>query len=424
MVPEPGMDMEVYEKLEDLAEKSGVQGLEEYEEAIKAAAVTGDEKLVERLQGELTDLAIEDPYPFVQPAAEEIKGAIEYGDELQRGVRAGFQPNDFGQMAITGRNQMGKTNLAKVLLKELIQQGMTVHVFDPKESFRGLINQLPDIHVLNLTEDVLWNPFAPPVENERLRKFWRSKVIELINELFDLLSGSGSFSQNAIYQLYKKARDQDVYPTIHDLRDYVEARMEKLRVRSIRYNYAERVLTRLEAIISVIGDTLKPQVGFPIQDLAGENLVFEWGNASTRIERFLILSIFLSQYYWRKTRYRRRGTIDQVIIVDEAEALFDPRDDKSFKKGVPFTKILASRSKELGLAIVVINQNPSLSAGIKDNVETWISFAPSEEHTHSVGKEMGLDEEQEAKLTELQTGECIVKMGRYPEPFGVKADLF
>lgn len=418
------MDMELYEKLEDLAEKSGVQGLEEYEEAIRAAAVTGDEKLIDRLQGELTDLAIEDPYPFVQPAAEKIKGPIEYGDELQRGVRAGFQPNDFGQMAITGRNQMGKTNLAKVLLKELIQQGITVHVFDPKESFRGLINQLPDIHVLNLTEDVLWNPFAPPVENERLRKFWRSKVIELINELFDLLSGSGSFSQNAIYQLYKKARDQDVYPTIHDLKDYVEARMEKLRARSIRYNYAERLLTRLEAIISVIGDTLKPQVGFPLQDLAGENLVFEWGNASTRIERFLILSIFLSQYYWRKTRYRKRGTIDQVIIVDEAEALFDPRDDKSFKKGVPFTKILASRSKELGLAIVVINQNPSLSEGIKDNVETWISFAPSEEHTHSVGKEMGLDEEQEAKLTELQTGECIVKMGRYPEPFGVKADLF
>ncbi|MCF7875603.1 DUF87 domain-containing protein [Candidatus Bipolaricaulota bacterium] len=424
MAPEPGMDMELYEKLEDLAEKSGVQGLEEYEEAIRAAAVTGDEKLIDRLQGELTDLAIEDPYPFVQPAAEKIKGPIEYGDELQRGVRAGFQPNDFGQMAITGRNQMGKTNLAKVLLKELIQQGITVHVFDPKESFRGLINQLPDIHVLNLTEDVLWNPFAPPVENERLRKFWRSKVIELINELFDLLSGSGSFSQNAIYQLYKKARDQDVYPTIHDLKDYVEARMEKLRARSIRYNYAERLLTRLEAIISVIGDTLKPQVGFPLQDLAGENLVFEWGNASTRIERFLILSIFLSQYYWRKTRYRKRGTIDQVIIVDEAEALFDPRDDKSFKKGVPFTKILASRSKELGLAIVVINQNPSLSEGIKDNVETWISFAPSEEHTHSVGKEMGLDEEQEAKLTELQTGECIVKMGRYPEPFGVKADLF
>lgn len=419
------MNTNLHEYLLRLAEKSGVQELEEYQEAIQAAVVTGNKNLIHQVEQELKELSVEEPYDFVRPPADKIAGPIDYGQEITRGYRAGFELNDFGQFLCIGKNQMGKTNLAKVLTKKLIDNQITVHVFDPKGSFRELIPSIPSFYVLNLLEDLKWNPLVPPVDNPTMDKFFKTKVIEIFCQLFDLLSGSASMVQKAIFEIYKKAEQKRVYPTIHDLRDYINLIMDKkLKPRSVKYQYAERLGTRLDSLIAMAGEVLGFQKGFPIQDLANENICFQWGIADTRIERFLILSLLLSQYHWRLSTYQNRGQIDTVIIVDEAEAIFDPREDKTFNKGVPFSKILASRSKELGLAIMCINQNPYLSAGLRDNAQTVVSFAPGDEHRHQMVRLMGLTPSQAEALSLLEVGQCVVKMGRYPEPFVVQVDPY
>lgn len=419
------MNTNLHDYLLKLAEKAGVQDLEEYQEAIKAAVVTGNRKLIDRVERELKELSVEEPYDFIRPPANKIAGPIDYGNEITRGYRAGFEISDLAHMIVVGKTQHGKTNLAKVLTKKLTDDGITVHVFDPKGSFKEVIHSIPSFYVLNLMEDLKWNPLAPPVENPNMNKFWRSKVVEIFNQLFDLLSGSGSLAQRAIFDIYKKAEQKGVYPTINDLGDYINLMMDKkLKNRSVKYQYAERLGTRLDSLMAMAGEVLTPQRGFPIQDLARENICFEWGIADTRIERFLILSLLLSQYHWRLSTYKNRGQIDTVIIIDEAEAIFDPRDDQSSKKGVPFSKVLSSRSRELGLSLLGINQNPYLSSGLRDNSQTVISFAPGDEHRHQMARLMGLTPKQAEALSLLEVGQCVVKMGRYPEPFVVKVDLY
>jgi hypothetical protein len=334
----------------------------------------------------------------------------------------GLRENEWIQhMAIFGRTGSGKTNVGFLVIKNLLEKQKPLLIFDWKRNYRDLVELLgtDKIIVFTVGRDIAtfsFNPLVPPTGTTPT--IWLKKLIEIMCHVYWLGEGVAYLLQKAIDSVYQEFgifKGSNSYPTLAAVKEWLENYKAKRRE-------AQWMDSTLRAISTLcygdIGKVLNSPTGLAMGELLKHNVILELDALTNSDKTFLIESIMLWIHHYR-LQEEERETFKHAIIIEEAHHILLRR--KESKETV--MDIILREIRELGEAIILIDQHPSLIS-IPSIGNTYTTIAMNLKHgrdINTIGEAMLLTDEQKDYLGKLPIGYGIVKLqSRHYKPFLVK----
>lgn len=326
---------------------------------------------------------------------------------------------------IAGRSGSGKTNLAFVLMQNLINNRIKVLALDWKRSYRNMIKLQKDLRVYTIGRKVApfrFNPLIPPEGCEP--DMWIKLIVDIIAGAY--LGGEGVISLliSGLDYLYREAGVYDEtlrkWPTIMDL--LVWLKKAKLKGRAAMWQAsAERIL--LAMTYGEFGKVLNARDNSHVAELLDYNVVLEMDGLASDSDRTMFsgaLTLYLYRYRLAKG-YQKKLT--NMIFLEEAHNLLLKKSLES-KESVLETSIRMVR--EYGLGYVSIDQMPhKLSTVAFANSYAIIALSQKlRNDVSTIAGAMNLTEEQKEAINTLPIGTAVVRLSdEHTEPFLVKIPL-
>jgi len=386
--------------------------------------VTLAQRLAEGFESEQVLLK---PPPREHAAGGYPVGLIHYGRDgfYPFGLR---EPEFIQHIGIFGRSGSGKTNLAYLLLQGLVHAGKPFLVFDWKRNYRDLIPEpaFSDLVVFTVGRDVApfhFNPLVPPPGT--LPTVWLKKLIEVMCHAYFLGEGVTVLLMRAMDHLYRQAglygRQPRGYPTMADVRDYLLAYRAKGREAS----WMESALRAVEVLcFGEMGRVLNEPPFFDIGRLLDRRVVLELDALTNADKTFLIESLLLWIHHYRLAQPKREAFKHAIVIEEAHHILLRKKQEVTGEEAV--TDILLREIRELGEAVIVLDQHPSLISKLALG-NTYTTFAFNLKHRGDIAMiqdSLHLDSEQAGYLNRLEVGWAVVKLqGRWFFPFFIKLPL-
>jgi len=354
-------------------------------------------------------------------------GMVHYGKE-------GFYPfglreDEFIQhIGIFGRSGSGKTNLAYLLLQELVRAGKPFLVFDWKRNYRDLVSlpEFRDLVIFTVGRDVApfrFNPLIPPPGT--LPTVWLKKLIEVMCHAYYLGEGVTVLLMRAIDRLYRQCGLYEGtpkrYPTMGDVRDFLLS----LRPKGREASWMESALRAVEVLcFGEMGRVLNTPHSFDVAALLGRRVVLELDAVTNADKTFLIESMLLWVHHFRMAEGARENFKHAIIIEEAHHILLRKKQEATGEETV--TDILLREIRELGESVICLDQHPSLiSKPALGN--TYTTFAFNLKHRGDIAMIqdcLHLDGEQAGYLGRLEVGWAVAKLqGRWFFPFLVRLPL-
>ncbi|MEE9294841.1 MAG: DUF87 domain-containing protein, partial [Phycisphaerae bacterium] len=260
------------------------------------------------------------PPPQDLAAGEYPVGLIHYGKD--RFYPFGLREDEFIQhLGIFGRSGSGKTNLAYLLLQDLVKADKPFLVFDWKRNYRDLIAkpEFSDLLIFTVGRDVApfrFNPLVPPPGTPAT--VWLKKLIEIMCHAYFLGEGVTVLLMRAIDHLYREAglynEKPKGHPTMANVRDYLLAYKAKGREAS----WMESALRAVEVLcFGEMGRVLNEAPFFDIARLLDRRVSLELDALTNADKTFLIESLFLWIHHYRLGQPQRED-FKHAIIIEEA----------------------------------------------------------------------------------------------------------
>jgi len=354
-------------------------------------------------------------------------GMIHYGQE-------GFYP--FGlreaefiqHIGIFGRSGSGKTNLAYLLLRGLVQAGKPFLVFDWKRNYRDLVGEstFSDLTVFTVGREVApfrFNPLIPPLGTQAT--VWLKKLIEIMCHAYFLGEGVTVLLMRAIDHLYNEAGlykgPPKHYPTMAEVRDWLVAYGAKGR----EAGWMESAMRAVEVLcFGEMGRVLNSARPYGLSRLLEGRVILELDALTNADKTFLIESLLLWIHHYRMGQEQREDFKHAIVIEEAHHILLRKKQEVTGEETV--TDVLLREIRELGESVLCLDQHPSLiSKPALGN--TYTTFAFNLKHRGDIAMIqdcLHLDSEQAGYLGRLEVGWAVVKLqGRWFFPFLVKLPL-
>ena len=355
------------------------------------------------------------------PPEKKAKGSINLGTILYDKEKwpFGISTNELMQnMAVLGRSGAGKTNVAFHILQQLIAKNIPFVFLDWKRTVRHLIPNFKD--KLNIytpgrpLSRFPFNPFVVPPGVES--NVYVNQVVDVMSEAFNLGEGSRSILRKAIATLYQQ---ENLCPTPKEIIFEVEKMSEKDRMRGWKIT-AMRALESLEfSDISSKDRISQEQLA---SKLLHDNTVIELDALAQESKKFLVPLLCLWLYYVR-LQSPDREKLRLVIFIEEAHHVLHKRAQTASETTL---EMLFRQCRELGIAIVVIDQHPHLlSAAALGNVYTTVCL--NQKDPSDINKAAAvslLDTDEKNYFSMLPVGQAIIKLqDRWTRPVLVRFPL-
>ncbi|NQV14346.1 ATP-binding protein [bacterium] len=334
----------------------------------------------------------------------------------------GLRDGDFPKhVLIVGMTGTGKTNLAFQLLRQQKRHKKPFLVFDWKKSYRRLksLPEFKDLEVIRIGDEkskFKFNPLIPPPGVHP--KHWMTLLIDVIKHAFFVGHGVEYFFRRGIDELYSRNgvyEDNDYYPTFKDLENLLKK--EHTKGREILWMSAAKRVLSILTFSGLIGDVLNVNMHRGIDELLKKDVVIELDNLASAEKVFLIESILLWIYQYRKQQGKREEFQHSIILEEAHHILSSAKELSSGEETVVESMIRMVR--EFGESIVVIDQEPSkLSNSILANTNCKICFTLGNgKDIFTISSAMNLTEDQKRFIDLQKIGCCMVKMkDRFNEP--------
>lgn len=367
------------------------------------------------------------------PSEEQSAGDYELG----RVVYAGQEMHSFGlreaewlrHIGIFGTTGSGKTNCAFILLSILRRMGKPFLVFDWKRNYRDLL-ALPDfanmkVYTIGREESpLLFNPLIPPPGTSA--QIWLKKLIEVMCHAYFLGEGVAYLLQKAIDQTYSDAGvhcgDAGEYPTFRD----VLAVLERTEAKGRKALWMDSTLRTLGVLcFGEFGRVLNIAHPPRIDSLLSESAVLEL-DALTNSDKTLFIEALLLWIHHYRMAQPEREVFKHAILIEEAHHIL-LRKKQEMTGNEAITDIILREIRELGEAIILLDQHPSLiSLPALGNTYTTLCFGLKHRaDMHTIADSLLLSRDEIDYLGQLETGLAITKLqGRYFKPFLVRVPLF
>ncbi|MEK6921460.1 MAG: DUF87 domain-containing protein [Nanoarchaeota archaeon] len=342
----------------------------------------------------------------------------------------GIRENEWIQhTAIFGRSGSGKTNVAYNIITMLLHYKKPFLIFDWKKNYRDLLQQdfaFRSLQIYTIGNNLVpfhFNPLIPPPNIPP--QIWLKKIVEIIAHAYFLGEGVIYLLHNLLDQLYKEFQvynNPETYPTMHDLL----AKLQELKLKGRQSLWYDSTLRALfELCFQEFGKVMNTQDNKAIETLLQKNVIFELDALTNTDKVFFIESLLLWIHHYRMQQ-KDRETFKHAIIIEEAHHILLKRKlDLEGKESI--IDIILREIRELGEAIIIIDQHPSLIAPTALG-NTYTTITMNLKHRNDVslaGDAMLLPIENSEYIGQLPVGFGIVKMqGRQFEPFLVRFPLF
>lgn len=354
-------------------------------------------------------------------------GVIYYGRD--RFYPFGLRESEFIQhIALFGRSGSGKTNIAYLILLNLVRAGKPFLVFDWKRNYRDLLGlpECNDLLIFTVGRNVSpfrFNPLIPPPGTPAT--VWLKKLIEIMCHAYFLGEGVAILLMRAIDALY---RDRGVYegrpagwPTMRDVRDWLVAYGAKGR----EAGWMESAMRAVEVLcFGEVGNVLNDGRSFDIEQLLKRRVILELDALTNADKTFLIEALLLWIHHFRLGQAEREHFKHAIVIEEAHHILLRKKQEVTGEEAV--TDVILREIRELGEAIILLDQHPSLiSKPALGN--TYATFAMNLKHRGDIAMIKDcllLDSEQAGYLGKLEVGWAVAKLqGRWFKPFLVRFPL-
>ncbi len=352
------------------------------------------------------------------PSAQKARGPINLGTILydQEKWPLGITTSEFTQnMAILGRSGAGKTNVTFHIVRQLIDRRIPFVFMDWKRTVRHLIPQLG--HKINVytpgrsISKFPFNPFLVPPGIEA--NIYINQLVDILSHAFTLGDGARSILRKAINTLYQKGNS---CPLVSDIIREIENVPDTGRRGSWKIS-ALRAMESLDfADISSKNRISQQQLA---EKLLHGNTVIELDALAHEGKKFLIPILCLWLYYVR-LQSADREKLRLVIFIEEAHHVLYKRPHASNETVL---EMLFRQCRELGIGIVVIDQQPHLlSSAALGN--TYTSVFLNQKDPADIQKAAGIclmDPDDKKYFSMLPVGQGIVKLqDRWTQPIHVQ----
>jgi len=404
------------------------------EYVVADATIRKDIERILRLElGQRLQETFESSHVLLKPPPREVAagdypvGKVHYAREEY--YPFGVREDEFIQhMGMFGRSGSGKTNLAYLLVLDLVKAGKPFLVFDWKRNYRDLLSlpECKDLLVLTVGRNIApfrFNPLLPPPGTQAT--VWLKKLIEVICHAYFLGEGVTVLLMRAIDSLYCRYglyNQQPVrIPTMSDVKDFLSERKTKGR----EAGWMESAMRAVEVLcFGEIGRVLNSREPLDITDLLNRQVILELDALTNADKTFLIESLLLWIHHYRMGQEDREIFKHAIIIEEAHHILLRKKQETTGEETV--TDIILREIRELGEAVICIDQHPSLiSKPALGN--TYTTFAFNLKHRGDLAMMQDcllLDSEQTDYLGRLEVGWAVVKLqGRWFWPFLIKLPL-
>jgi len=366
------------------------------------------------------------PPPLPPPRAALLDGWLRLGEVAYPSTAPtpfGLQPGELIQhVAIFGRSGAGKTNTVLCLLKGLMEKKLPFLIFDWKRNYRDLL-AAPwvaegEVSALTVGRDLAplrLNPLRPPPGTEP--RTWLKKLIEIIAHAYFLGEGVMYLLQEAIDTCYRQAGVYDggtTYPTFHDVHAYLRAK----RVNGREANWMASTLRAAGSLTyGPMGETVCARESTDLGSLLKGKVILEL-DALTDTDKIFVVEAMLLFIHHLRLADGEREKLKHVILVEEAH-----KAKQEASGGEPITDVILREIRELGEAVVLVDQHPSQIA-ITALGNTYCTIAMNLKHradVTTVADACLLEPEQKDHLGRLPVGYAVVKLqDRWTSPFIVR----
>jgi len=356
-----GMEIEdVFKKLKPIAGKEMDRIWLEY-----LLAESETQKLIEHalkisLARELNETH-EEREILLEPPPEELSygeyplGIVLYGKERFHlfGMTEKEWVRHIGIFGVTGS---GKTNTSFLILLNFLEARKPFLVFDWKRNYRDLTS-LPgaeDILIFTVGRDVApfhLNPLIPPRGTQPT--VWLKKLIEITCHAYFLGEGVAYLLQKAIDSVYRESGiydgNQEAYPTLSDVKEWLENRKVKGREGS----WMESALRAVGVLCyGEVDRVLNQRQPFPLERILERNVILEL-NALTDSDKTFLIETLLLWIHHHRLGEEGRETFKHAIVIEEAHhILLRKKQEVTGEEAV--TDVILREIRELGEAIILI----------------------------------------------------------------------
>jgi len=326
--------------------------------------------------------------------------------------------------AIFGRSGAGKTNTVFVLIENFLNKKKPFLIFDWKRNYRDLLAlRREEVLVYTVGRETVpftFNPLIPPSGTDP--STWLKKLIEIIAHSYYVGEGVMYLLQEAIDSVY---RDFHVYggapkeyPTFRGVLDWLEQHPARGR-KALWMDSALRCMNSI--CFGHMGEVVNTAIQPNLSALLEKHVILELDSLTNADKTLIIESMLLWIHHYRLTQPGRES-FKHAMIIEEAHHILLRRTGAG-QGGEAITDTILREIRELGEAIVLVDQHPSLIS-IPAMGNTYATVAMNVKHRSDVNALAGamlLDDEQKELLGLLPIGAAVVKLqGRWQEPFLVR----
>jgi hypothetical protein len=334
---------------------------------------------------------------------------------------------------ITGMSGSGKTNLAFLLISQLIKANKPFIIFDWKKSFRPLLNLDKKMVLFTVGKEEIANQFRvninrPPPGVDP--KEWIGIISDLLSECF--------FTSYGVHKMLKETLDaafkdfgvyngSDHYPTWHHIKQRLEERAGDLQKgRSRESEWMESAMRIAHSLtFGNFGEVVnaKSSTYLNVDDLFDMRTVFELASLDTSEKKFFCEYILTYIYKLKKGAENQKREFNFVILVDEAHNIFLKERPNFMNETV--TDMIYREIREYGISLICLDQHISkLSEVVVGNSATSIAFQQMLPQDLETVSNLMMMRDQKKYFSMLPVGFGIVKLAeRYFNPFLIKVPL-
>ncbi|MFC1719392.1 ATP-binding protein, partial [Candidatus Poribacteria bacterium] len=362
-------------------------------------------------------------YPFLVPPDEKIWGQVNLGFCETTGAPVGIYPHEVHTLIAGGTNS-GKTTLLTHIIRQHIDAGIPVLIFDYENDFP---ERLDDVNVNKLDlDDLRWNPLeVPPGVNPVL---YLQQFCATFSDNQGLLTGSKGYLLSQIhhlFELYGVFEGSNSFPSMFDLSDFLAAKMRRTKSNTREYTYLEVSHNRIDNLVKALPNVLDCSIGMPLHILTRSNLVLLLSGLDFELQTLLVtLMLTWLCRYFIANGMRNNPDYRIAVFLDEAQRLYDRQQEHRVYQGIPVISHLTATVRKYNLSLFVAVQQPSmLASSMTANAHTKIQLRLGDgKDIMDLGTSMFLTPEQVYYSRLIETGQAIVKFpgGRWPEPFIIR----
>lgn len=348
---------------------------------------------------------------------------------------------------ITGSTGSGKSNTVYTMLHRLCLQGKQAHflVIEPaKGEYKEALGGYSGVHVYGTNSDktplLQMNPFSFPEDVHVLEHI--DRLVEIFNACWPMYAAMPAVLKAAVEQAYtgcgwslrtSVCAGRRKFPTFQDVMQVLPTVVDsKGFSNDTQGDYKGALLTRLEALTNGInGQVLCAYDELSDEELFDRNVIVDLSRIGSSETKALLMGVLILKLQEHRMAQRTAGTnrsnsgLQHVTVLEEAHNLLrrtsmeQSQESSNLQgKSVEMLTNAIAEMRTYGEGFVIADQSPGLldMAAIRNTNTKIILRLPDEGDRMLVGKAAGLNDDQIAELSRLDTGMAAVYQNRWLEP--------